>query len=62
MGFDDRKTDPIVAVGCLSVVCGLLVPAINRLTGGWWGLLFVVPPFAVWGLLECVWRSEDRNR
>jgi len=62
MAFDDRKMEPLVAVGCLSVVCGLLAPVINRLAGGWWGLLLIVPPVAVWVLLEWAWRREDRLR
>jgi hypothetical protein len=62
MAFDDRKTEPLVAVGCLSVLCGLIVPVVNRLTGGWWGLLVFAPLVFVWAVLEWVWRREDRRR
>jgi hypothetical protein len=61
MGFDDRKTEPLIAVGCLSMLCGLLAPAAGRLFG-WWGLLLLLPPPAVWVLLEWVWLREDRKR
>jgi hypothetical protein len=62
MAFDDRKTEPLIAVGCLSILCGLVAPAVGRFFGWWWGLLLFVPPGVLWVLLEWVWRREDRRR
>ena len=62
MAFDGRRTEPLIAAGCLSLVCGLLAPVVNRLAGGWWGLLLFALPVVVWVLLEWVWRREDRGR
>jgi hypothetical protein len=62
MAFDDRKTEPLIAVGCLSVICGLVAPVVGRLFGWWWSLLLFLPPVAIWVLLEYIWRGEDRDR
>jgi hypothetical protein len=61
MGFDDRKTEPLIVVGCLSVFCGLAVAVVGRLFGVWWGLLSVAPPVVVWAALVWGWRREGRN-
>jgi hypothetical protein len=61
MAFDDRKTEPLTVIGCLSVVCALGVPLINRATGGWWGLLLLLAPAVGWLLSELLWRRARRR-
>jgi hypothetical protein len=33
MRFDDRKIEPLIAVGCLLILCGLFAPAVGLLFG-----------------------------
>jgi hypothetical protein len=56
MGFDDTKTEPVIVVGCLAVICGLAAPAIGHLFGWWWSLALLAPPIVVWVLLGWAWR------
>jgi hypothetical protein len=60
MAFDDCKTEPLIAAGCLAVLCGFLAPVAVRWFG-WWSVLLVVPPTAAWALLGWVWRRGDRG-
>jgi hypothetical protein len=62
MAFDDRKTEPLIAVGCCTVVCGLAAAASWRFFGLSWGLALLAIPPVVWLVLESVWRREDRAR
>jgi hypothetical protein len=62
MAFDDRKMEPLLVVGCFSVVCGLVAPVVGRLLGWWWSLLLFLPPVLIWVLLEWIWRHEDSGR
>jgi 4-amino-4-deoxy-L-arabinose transferase-like glycosyltransferase len=62
MGFDDRKTEPLVVVGCLALVCGLAAPAAWRLFGWGCGVAALATPVVIWLLLEWGWRCEDRDR
>jgi hypothetical protein len=58
MGFDDRQTEPLVCVGCLAVLCGVLAPVLGKLFGWWAGALTLTPPIALLLVIEIVWRRE----
>jgi hypothetical protein len=62
MAFDDRKTKPLIVVGCLAFLCGLAAPVASRLFGVGWSILAATPPVVVWVVLEWLWRREDRAR
>jgi len=62
MGFDDRKTEPLVVVGCLSVVCGLVAAVVGRLFGWGWAVAALAPPAVIWLWLEWGWWRENRGR
>jgi len=62
MAFDDRKTEPLIVVGCLSIICGLTVPVIGKLFGWWWSLPLFAVPIVVWLLLEWLWLREGRDK
>jgi hypothetical protein len=62
MGFDDRKTEPMIAVGCISVVCGLAAAGVGRLFGWGWSVAVLAIPVMIWLWLEWGWRREDRDR
>ena len=55
MGFDDSKTEPLIAVGCLSVICGLVAPIVIRF-GWWWSLLLLLP--VIWMMRDDIWRRK----
>jgi hypothetical protein len=61
VGFDDRETEPLVAVGCLSAVCGLAAPVVGPLIGWWWCLLLILPPVVLWAVLERVGGRGDQS-
>jgi len=56
MAFDDSKTEPLVSLGCLSVILALVAPL-----GGWWwsALMFVL---LILGCLSFAWLWCGENR
>ena len=62
MAFDDRKTEPLLVVGGLSVICALIAPVVDDWFGWWWYLLLIVPPIVMWFILEWVWRGDDHRK
>ena len=58
VAFDDRKTEPLIVVGCLSAFCGLAAAVVGRLFGVWWGLLSAALPVVVWAALNWIWRRR----
>jgi hypothetical protein len=62
MAIDDRKTEPLIVVGGLALLCGLAASVAGRLFGLGWSILVAVLPAVVWLVLEWRWRREDRAR
>jgi hypothetical protein len=58
----DCKTEPLVVVGCLSVVCGLAALVAGRLLGVGWTIHGCAAPLLVLVAMESLWRREDRVR
>lgn len=62
MAFDDSKTEPLIVVGCLSILCGLLAPVIGKLFGWWWSSFLFTPPVLVWLVCSWIWQRDDRAK
>jgi hypothetical protein len=62
MALDDRKTEPLIVVGCLAFICGLGASVAGRLFGVGWSILVAALPVVVWVVLEWLWRRENRAR
>jgi hypothetical protein len=65
MSFDNHNTEPLILSGCLTIVSGLLAPALGRVFG-WWGVVVALSPALVaYSLLigfEILRRHEDNRR
>jgi hypothetical protein len=61
VAFDDRNTEPLIVVGCLMIICGVVAVVVYRRAGGWWCLLSFAVPVVIWGILQWLWRPKDRG-
>jgi hypothetical protein len=61
MAFDDRNSEPLTVVGCLSIVIGLAAPVIGRFLGWWWSGLLLIPLILVCVVLWYILRHGDSD-
>lgn len=61
MAFDDRGMDFLPAVGCLTLLCGLLALVLERVFGWWAATLAIAPPFLLMGVFEILKRLKDNR-
>jgi hypothetical protein len=52
MAFDDRKTEPLIAIGCLTLVCGLSSAFQSRVLASPWSWSVMLIPVVIGMILE----------
>jgi hypothetical protein len=62
MAFDDTRTESLVVLAGIALLCGLLAPFLPSSWGAWRYLLTSIPPLLLVAVLECRWRRERRSR